>query len=128
MKIHSLQNVLLLASSCKAFIPHGRLSRRVTNSPLCAERIAEKVLQSPQWPAEWPYTEQDLSRMDESTDTVFYESPRLVYHIDDAAVTALTDYYGKNLKEGEDVLDICSSWVSHFPADWKGASPLLIFL
>jgi len=24
------------------------------------------------------------------------------------------------LKDGEDVLDICSSWVSHYPKDWKG--------
>ena len=108
-------------------MPHGSLSRSVSNSPLNAERIAEKVLQNPQWPAEWPYTEQDLSRMDESVDTVFYESPRLVYHIDDAAVTALTDFYGKNFKEGEDVLDICSSWVSHFPTDWKGALTFLRF-
>lgn len=90
--------------------------------PLNAEKMAEKVLQNPQWPAEWPYTKQDLSRMDESSDSLFYESPRLVYHIDDAAVTALTNYYGQNFKEGEDVLDICSSWVSHFPPEWKGGN------
>lgn len=60
--------------------------------------------------------------MDESDDGIFYEQPRLVYHIDDAAVTALTEYYSENLKEGEDVLDICSSWVSHYPKDWKGGN------
>lgn len=58
--------------------------------------------------------------MDESDDDVFYEQPRLVYHIDDAAVSALTDYYSRNLKDGEDVLDICSSWISHYPDNWKG--------
>lgn len=58
--------------------------------------------------------------MDESDDHVFYEQPRLVYHIDDAAVFALTDYYSRNLKDGEDVLDICSSWISHYPDNWKG--------
>jgi ubiquinone/menaquinone biosynthesis C-methylase UbiE len=42
-----------------------------------------------------------------------------VYHIDDFAVSALTKYYGENFKEGDDVLDICSSWVSHYPKDWK---------
>jgi hypothetical protein len=32
----------------------------------------------------------------------------------------LTKYYSEELKEGEDVLDICSSWVSHYPKDFKG--------
>ena len=39
--------------------------------------MAEKVLLNPKWPPEWPYTEKDLARMDESVDSVFYESPRL---------------------------------------------------
>jgi Methyltransferase domain len=82
--------------------------------------MAEKVLERPQFPAEWPYSEQDFARMDESNDAVFYDSARLVYHIDDAAVAALTKYYSENLKDGEDVLDICSSWVSHYPKDFKG--------
>lgn len=43
-----------------------------------------------------------------------------VFHIDDFAVSALTEYYSKNLPSGADVLDICSSWVSHYPKDWKG--------
>lgn len=50
-----------------------------------------------------------------------------VYHIDDAAVAALTEYYGKHFKDGEDVLDICSSWVSHFPKNWKGLCCSCIF-
>jgi hypothetical protein len=82
--------------------------------------IAEKVLDNPKWPSEWPYSETDFLRMDESDDAIFYEPPRLVFHIDDPAVSALTDYYAENLKEGEDVLDICSSWVSHYPKNWKG--------
>ena len=63
--------------------------------------IAERVLENPKWPEEWPYTERDLARMDESVDTIFYESPRLVYHIDDFAVDALTKYYKENIKDGE---------------------------
>jgi len=82
--------------------------------------MAEKVLENPKFPEEWPYSEKDFARMDESNDAVFYDSPRLVYHIDDAAVSALTKYYSENLKEGDDVLDICSSWVSHYPKDFKG--------
>jgi SAM-dependent methyltransferase len=59
--------------------------------------------------------------MDESDDRLFYDQPRLVYHIDDQAVTALTKYYAQQgLKDGDNVLDVCSSWVSHYPSDWKG--------
>ena len=82
--------------------------------------MAEKVLQNPKWPDTWPYTEQDFARMDESSDRIFYDQSRLVYHIDDACVAALTEYYSENLKDGDDVLDLCSSWVSHYPKDWKG--------
>ena len=84
--------------------------------------IAEKVLQNPQWPGEWPYSDDDFARMDESDDEIFYDQPRLVYHIDDAAVTALTQYYVETFQEGDDVLDICSSWVSHYPKEWKGGN------
>lgn len=82
--------------------------------------MAEKVLENPKWPPEWPYSDADFKRMDESEDKFFYNQPRLCYHIDDAAVDALTKFYAGNLKDGEDVLDICSSWVSHYPKDWKG--------
>ena len=82
---------------------------------------AEKILENPQWPKAWPFNDDvDFSRQDESTDSIFYDAPRLCYHIDDAAVSALTEYYSKNLKSGDDVLDICSSWISHYPKDFKG--------
>lgn len=50
------------------------------------------------------------SFQDESTDDQFYVQPRLVYHIDDAAVEALTKYYKTVFTEGASVLDIASSW------------------
>ena len=31
---------------------------------------------------------------------------------------ALTNYYKENIAAGSSVLDICSSWVSHYPADF----------
>ena len=39
---------------------------------------AEMVLANPKFPPEWPYTEADFVRMDESRDAIFYEPPRLV--------------------------------------------------
>ncbi|CAM9119308.1 unnamed protein product [Laminaria digitata] len=80
---------------------------------------AEEVLKAPKWPEKWPFYDDDFNRMDETSDGDFYSQPRLVYHIDDAAVKALTKYYSKALPKGADVLDICSSWVSHFPKDWQ---------
>jgi len=45
--------------------------------------------------------------------------PRFVYHIDEGAVAALTQYYRRTIKPGSDILDICSSWVSHYPLEFK---------
>lgn len=86
------------------------------------KELAEKVLVNPQFPPEWPFSPADFERQDESDDSVFYDQARLVYHIDDSAVDALTRYYGEHLKDNDDVLDICSSWVSHYPTKWKGGN------
>lgn len=82
---------------------------------------AEKVLENPKWPEAWPFNDKvDFAVMDPSDDQFFYEQPRLVYHIDDQAVSALTAKYSEYLKDGDDVLDLCSSWVSHYSKDFKG--------
>jgi hypothetical protein len=56
-------------------------------------------------------------RIDEEDDAHFYEAPRLVYHIDENAVAALTDFYRGVLPEGGVLLDLMSSWVSHLPPE-----------
>ncbi|MFP8871719.1 MAG: methyltransferase domain-containing protein [Myxococcota bacterium] len=56
-----------------------------------------------------------FERQDESADALFYSAPRLVVHIDDATIAALTQFYGETLTAGADVLDLMSSWVSHLP-------------
>jgi len=56
-------------------------------------------------------------RLDESSDADFYASPRLVTHIDDATIAALTQFYRETLTSGSAVLDLMSSWVSHLPPD-----------
>lgn len=86
------------------------------------KELAEGVLKNPKFPPEWPFSPTDFERQDESSDEIFYDQPRLVFHIDDAACGALTEYYAEHLKEGDDVLDICSSWVSHYPKDFKGGN------
>ena len=55
-------------------------------------------------------------RQDETDDDLFYQEARLVTHIDDPAIRALTSFYETLLPEGGNVLDLMSSWVSHLPA------------
>lgn len=54
-----------------------------------------------------------FDRADGSTDAHFYSWPRLVVHIDDAAIAAVGKLY-EALGISGDVLDLMSSWVSHF--------------
>lgn len=56
-------------------------------------------------------------RLDESDDALFYGTPRLVTHIDDATIEALTEVYRARIPAGADVLDLMSSWISHLPDD-----------
>ncbi|GFP92659.1 hypothetical protein PHJA_001410100 [Phtheirospermum japonicum] len=83
----------------------------------------EKVLENVEWPEQFPFKEEDFQRFDESADTLFYESPRFVTHIDDPAIAALTKYYSEvfppSNTPGVALLDMCSSWVSHYPKGYK---------
>jgi len=58
-----------------------------------------------------------FTRLDDEDDEVFYEPPRLVYHIDDGAIAALTGFYRSVLPRDGVLLDLMSSWVSHLPPD-----------
>lgn len=60
-------------------------------------------------------------RVDESPDPLFYREPRLVTHIDDATIEALTELYRELLPAGARVLDLMSSWVSHLPSEVRYA-------
>ncbi len=55
-----------------------------------------------------------FTRMDDDDDAVFYAPPRLVTHIDDGAIAAVSALYAELGLEG-DLLDLCSSWISHLP-------------
>src|ERR671916_3252342 len=57
-------------------------------------------------------------RQDESPDPVFYTPPRLVNHIDEYAIAAVGEAYRHFLPPDGEYLDLMSSWVSHFPADF----------
>ncbi len=59
-------------------------------------------------------------RQDETNDARFYESPRLVTHMDDRALAEISRLYGRFAEPGMAVLDLMSSWRSHVP---EGADP-----
>jgi len=54
-----------------------------------------------------------FDRADPSRDSAFYSWPRLVTHLDDHAIAAVGALYDE-LGISGDVLDLMSSWVSHF--------------
>ena len=56
-------------------------------------------------------------RYDESPDEEFYRAPRLVTHIDDRAIAAVTQLYREYFPEGGEILDVMSSWISHLPPE-----------
>ncbi|TCP97436.1 hypothetical protein C8J46_10658 [Sphingomonas sp. PP-F2F-A104-K0414] len=62
-----------------------------------------------------------FERQDDGDDLGFYAPPRLLKHIDEAAVGALTSVYRDSIPPGGRVLDLMSSWVSNLP---DGACPV----
>ena len=58
-----------------------------------------------------------FAKQDTGDDLAFYAPPRLVTHIDEGAVAALTACYRRVLPENARLLDLMSSWVSHLPDD-----------
>ena len=63
-----------------------------------------------------------FNKADPTPDAAFYQQPRFVAHIDDAAITAVTSIYRDALPAGGDILDLQSSWISHLPDDVVFAS------
>jgi hypothetical protein len=60
-----------------------------------------------------PFPDGFFDRNDPTADAGFYSFPRFVTHIDDGAIEAVGRLYDELGLTG-DVLDLCSSWVSHF--------------
>ena len=109
----------LATASALNFFELGRMMpRSIKGFPEQAKSVTE-VLDSPDWPEEPPYEPPDFTRQDETDDNDFYDQPRFCYHVDDAAVAALTKHYSTAFREWEKpaILDICASHVSHFPPD-----------
>jgi predicted DsbA family dithiol-disulfide isomerase len=71
-------------------------------------------------PSAWPYSAHDFQRADESDDSAMYALPRFVSHLAPESVDALKEVYRKvfgQARPGFAVLDLCSSWTSHYPEE-----------
>ena len=64
---------------------------------------------------EQPFPSEYFERIDESDDRVFYVEPRLVVHIDDGAIAAVGRLFRDFIPPHSVVLDLMSSWRSHWP-------------
>ena len=61
------------------------------------------------------FSPQHFERMDEDDDRVFYVQPRKVVHIDDSAIAAVGRLFRELVPPDSVVLDLMSSWRSHWP-------------
>jgi len=113
MKLFAFLTVALPSVSalrvCGLEVPNAKLSP------------ASRALDGFEWPDQFPYTTADLTPMMAGNDQLFYVIPKFVQHAGDECRGSLTEFYDAVLpKENGDVLDLCSSWTSHYPEGWTG--------
>lgn len=63
------------------------------------------------------FVESAIRRVDENSDSEFYQQPRMVHHLDASARHTISQLYGELIKPGSRVLDLMASWESHLPAE-----------
>jgi len=68
-----------------------------------------------------PLPAQAFEKQDGGDDLAFYAPARLVAHLDEQAIAALTDRYRSLLPDNGRILDLMSSWVSHLPDERRYA-------
>jgi SAM-dependent methyltransferase len=67
--------------------------------------------------AEQSFQPEHFARLDESADPLFYSEPRKVVHIDEPAIATVAQFFRDTLPPHGVVLDLMSSWRSHWPGD-----------
>ncbi len=61
------------------------------------------------------------NKLDDTDDTLFYDAPRFVTHVDEGFIQQLTELYRSRLKPSTRIFDMMSSWVSHLPEETEFA-------
>mmetsp|Transcript_33083 Transcript_33083/g.54634 ORF Transcript_33083/g.54634 Transcript_33083/m.54634 type:complete len:297 (-) Transcript_33083:111-1001(-) len=110
----------IIASSVGAVLPLP--ANAVYNDPKTGTMLPEEGEIATAIPTDWSGEESPLagddksllSRLDKNPDSLFYTDPRFVEHIDENAVKLMTNFVtNRAVKNGDSVLDLCSSWTSH---------------
>jgi SAM-dependent methyltransferase len=65
-------------------------------------------------------SEVERTKLRQRDDAAFYAQPRFVHHVEAPFRDRLTRLYREELADGDRVLDLMSSWVSHLPDDFSG--------
>lgn len=108
----------VLTPGCVVLPAHPALARAERQQPA-------DVLSDPQWPKAWPFDQRDFRRRDEREDSDFYRSPAYTTHLDDEAIDALREFYAGlhafRESASSDILDLASSWISHYPENLSAA-------
>ena len=68
------------------------------------------------------WSDDPFSRQDPSPDEAFYAHPRLVDHLDKNCSRQIAELYTQLLPHDGRLLDLMSSWTSHFPAAFASAN------
>lgn len=61
------------------------------------------------------------TKLDDTSDRLFYDYPRFVTHVDAGFIQQLTQLYRERLHPQTRILDLMSSWVSHLPEEIRFA-------
>ncbi len=56
---------------------------------------------------------------DETDDSLFYDTPKFVYHLDSNFRKNLTELYEEEIENNSSILDLMSSWDSYLPKNMK---------
>ena len=109
------------ASSGKQTVIHTVGGKEVAIPESNPDTMVAHALDKTVYPAQWPYTARDFFRLDGSDDAEFYAEPKLVKHLEDQTLAALTRFYAAVFPKDQafDALGICSSWISHYPKEPK---------
>jgi len=61
------------------------------------------------------YNSYPFTKINNEKDTIFYNQPRFVNHLDDFAIKKVKSIFSRFLQPNTKILDLMSSWVSHLP-------------
>ena len=68
------------------------------------------------------FRSENFKRRDEHSDNIFYQTTRLVQHLDSTARRLVREEYARILPQDARVLDLMGSWDSHLPVEYREKS------